>query len=82
MSNTSNLPRSDAIGLLRRSVGGRDAILDAVYAYWLAKRQRWGKPILRRLQAPTNPQDGNPFNVFRWGAGRISEHTGFAGCRI
>ncbi len=41
----------------------------AVYEYWLAKRKRRGKPILRRLCAPTPIADSNPYNVFRWGQG-------------
>lgn len=39
----------------------------AVYDYWAAKRKRWQKPIMRRLQAPTPASDTNPFNVFRCG---------------
>ncbi len=46
-------------------VGARDVIANDVYEYWAAKRRRWGKPILRRLQAPTSASDTNPFNVFR-----------------
>jgi len=42
-----------------------------VYEYWAAKRRKWGKPLMRRLQAPTNPSDANPYNVFRCvGVGR------------
>eukprot|EP00983_Pelagomonas_calceolata_P132397 1161864-Pelagomonas_calceolata.AAC.18 len=41
--------------------------MQAVYDYWAAKRKKWGKPLLRRLQAPTNPSDTNPYNVFRCG---------------
>ena len=37
----------------------------AVYAFWLEKRKRSGKPALRRLQPPTAVTDPNPFNVFR-----------------
>jgi hypothetical protein len=37
----------------------------AVYEYWAAKRRRTAKPLLKRLQAPTNPNDTNPYNVFR-----------------
>jgi enhancer of polycomb-like protein len=39
--------------------------LVAVYAYWLAKRKRLGKPVLRRLQPPPAVTDPNPFAVFR-----------------
>lgn len=45
----------------------RDSTRVAVYDYWLAKRRRLGKPIMRRLQAPTPIADSNPYNVFRWG---------------
>ena len=37
----------------------------AVYVYWLGKRKRWGKPVLRRLQPPPAGSDQNPFLVFR-----------------
>lgn len=43
----------------------RDTIRVTVYDYWLQKRQQLGQPILRRLQAPTPPNDNNPYNVFR-----------------
>jgi hypothetical protein len=36
-----------------------------VYAFWVEKRKRWGKPVLRRLQPPPAVTDPNPFNVFR-----------------
>ena len=39
--------------------------LTAVYEYWVDKRKRVKKPILRRLQPPPAPNDTNPFNVFR-----------------
>jgi hypothetical protein len=39
-----------------------------VLAYWRKKRAARGKPLLRRLQAPTSSSDTNPFNVFRRGA--------------
>ncbi|CAM6082749.1 unnamed protein product [Calypogeia fissa] len=43
----------------------RFSVLDAVYEYWKSKRDRWQKPILRRLQPPPPVNDTNPFNVFR-----------------
>jgi hypothetical protein len=55
-----------------------EKLLNDVYGYWAAKRKRWGKPILRRLQAPTIASDTNPYNTFRcvWlrvcGGGRCS----------
>lgn len=42
-----------------------EKLLQDVYGYWAAKRKRWGKPILRRLQAPTIASDTNPYNTFR-----------------
>lgn len=41
------------------------AILESVYRYWKEKRERWQKPILRRLQPPPPVNDTNPYNVFR-----------------
>ena len=43
----------------------RQPVKDAVYQYWQDKRKRLGKPLLRRLQAPTNPSDTNPHSCFR-----------------
>ncbi|KAF7820021.1 enhancer of polycomb-like protein 2-like [Senna tora] len=40
-------------------------ILQSVYDYWKEKRERWQKPILRRLQPPPPVNDTNPYNVFR-----------------
>jgi enhancer of polycomb-like protein len=36
-----------------------------VYDYWVDKRKRLGKPIMRRLQMPPFVTDPNPFAVFR-----------------
>uniref|UniRef100_A0A0D9X6W6 Enhancer of polycomb-like protein n=1 Tax=Leersia perrieri TaxID=77586 RepID=A0A0D9X6W6_9ORYZ len=41
------------------------AVVQAVYSYWRSKRERWQKPILRRLQPPPPVNDTNPYNVFR-----------------
>ncbi len=43
-----------------------EKLLQDVYGYWAAKRKRWGKPIMRRLQAPTLASDTNPYNTFRY----------------
>ncbi|KAJ7538338.1 hypothetical protein O6H91_11G044100 [Diphasiastrum complanatum] len=48
-----------------RSQPIRPAILTAVFEYWKAKRERWQKSILRRLQPSPPVNDTNPFNVFR-----------------
>lgn len=43
----------------------RYAVIQSVYNYWKEKRERWQKPILRRLQPPPPVNDTNPYNVFR-----------------
>ncbi|KAK7271792.1 hypothetical protein RJT34_27985 [Clitoria ternatea] len=40
-------------------------VLKSVYDYWKEKRERWQKPVLRRLQPPPPVNDTNPYNVFR-----------------
>ncbi|WMV14326.1 hypothetical protein MTR67_007711 [Solanum verrucosum] len=40
-------------------------IFQSIYTYWKDKRERWQKPILRRLQPPPPVSDTNPYNVFR-----------------
>ncbi|KAI4297434.1 hypothetical protein L6164_037325 [Bauhinia variegata] len=40
-------------------------VMQAVYDYWKDKRERWQKPILRRVQPPPPVNDTNPYNVFR-----------------
>ncbi|KAG6408641.1 hypothetical protein SASPL_131659 [Salvia splendens] len=40
-------------------------VFRAIYSYWKEKRERWQKPILRRLQPPPPSNDTNPYNVFR-----------------
>lgn len=40
-------------------------VYQSIYRYWRAKRERWQKPILRRLQPPPPVNDTNPYNVFR-----------------
>ncbi|KAG2433542.1 hypothetical protein HYH02_012659 [Chlamydomonas schloesseri] len=62
---THNMSREEALSVLRKYATAREPILVAVYEYWKNKRERWGKPFMRRLQAPTNPSDTNPYNVFR-----------------
>ncbi|GLC38898.1 hypothetical protein PLESTB_000459500 [Pleodorina starrii] len=62
---TGNMSRDEALSVLRKHTCARDPILHAVYDYWRGKRERLNKPVMRRLQAPTNPSDTNPYNVFR-----------------
>ncbi|XP_020100572.1 uncharacterized protein LOC109718652 isoform X2 [Ananas comosus] len=47
------------------SLSVRYAVFRSVHNYWKAKRERWQKPILRRLQPPPPVNDTNPYNVFR-----------------
>lgn len=35
------------------------------FTYLVYQRERWQKPILRRLQPPPPVSDTNPYNVFR-----------------
>eukprot|EP00850_Spirogloea_muscicola_P000864 SM000003S11109 [mRNA] locus=s3:1036341:1040455:+ [translate_table: standard] len=58
------LQREMAYEILRTQTT-RQAVTAAVYDYWKAKRERWQKPILRRLQPAPSNNDTNPFNVFR-----------------
>ncbi|KAK9822015.1 hypothetical protein WJX74_000785 [Apatococcus lobatus] len=61
-----HMTAEEALAALESSVPGlRPPVRDAVFQYWKTKRSKQGKPLLRRLQAPTNPSDTNPFNVFR-----------------
>lgn len=55
-----------------------DKLLNDVYGYWAGKRKRWGKPILRRLQAPTIASDTNPYNTFRCANGCPNSRVGTA----
>ncbi|WOK98153.1 enhancer of polycomb-like protein 1 isoform X1 [Canna indica] len=55
----------DAAAEALHSLSVRFAVLQSVYNYWKAKRERWQKPILRRLQPPPPVNDTNPYNVFR-----------------
>ncbi|KAK6942278.1 Enhancer of polycomb-like, N-terminal [Dillenia turbinata] len=43
----------------------RYGVFQAIYNYWKEKRERWQKPVLRRLQPPPPVNDTNPYNVFR-----------------
>ncbi|MCO5553374.1 hypothetical protein L7F22_006895 [Adiantum nelumboides] len=58
------LQQEAAFDVLRAQVS-RPAVFSAVFDYWKAKRAKWQKPVLRRLQPPPPVNDTNPFNVFR-----------------
>mmetsp|Transcript_1358 Transcript_1358/g.1933 ORF Transcript_1358/g.1933 Transcript_1358/m.1933 type:complete len:430 (+) Transcript_1358:187-1476(+) len=64
VESTSTLDPKDAIALLRTSAV-REPVLQAVYEYWVAKRGRQGKPLVRDFQLPPPVTDTNPYNVFR-----------------
>lgn len=64
-ATTDHLPRPDALAVLARVAPLRTAALTSVYEYWTAKRARAGRPLLRRLRAPTAAADTNPYHVFR-----------------
>ena len=67
--NTTNFldiyPKIDALQMLEETCPSRDTIRDAVYEYWMAKRAKLGRPLLRKLQAPTPLNNQDPFKVFR-----------------
>ncbi len=54
----------------------RPAIRAEVYRYWKDKRRRLGRPLVRRLQAPTSANDPNHYHVFRWAALRDLQAQG------
>ncbi|XP_022969598.1 enhancer of polycomb homolog 2-like [Cucurbita maxima] len=58
------LQRDNAIEALQTQAI-RYSIIESVYDYWKEKRERWQKPVLRRLQPPPPVNDTNPYNVFR-----------------
>ncbi|XP_078443303.1 uncharacterized protein LOC144712837 isoform X2 [Wolffia australiana] len=55
----------DAVVEALQSQSIKYAVFQSVYNYWKKKRERWQKPILRRLQPPPPASDSNPYNVFR-----------------
>ncbi|KAL2928150.1 Enhancer of polycomb-like protein 2 [Bienertia sinuspersici] len=55
----------DAAAEALQSQSIKSAVLESVYWYWKKKREKWQKPILRRLQPPPPVNDTNPYNVFR-----------------
>lgn len=64
-ATTDHMSREQAMMALTQVAAVRQPVKDAVYQYWLDKRKRLGKPLLRRLQPPTNPSDTNPHSCFR-----------------
>jgi enhancer of polycomb-like protein len=64
-ATTDHLQRDDALQMLHETCPARDTLRAAVYDYWLDKRRRLGRPLLRRLQAPTPLNNNDPYRVFR-----------------
>lgn len=63
--STELYSRLEALQMLEETCPSRDTIRVAVYEYWLAKRAKLGRPLLRKLQAPTALNNQDPFKVFR-----------------
>ncbi|EFN60164.1 hypothetical protein CHLNCDRAFT_133649 [Chlorella variabilis] len=64
-ATTDHMPREEALQMLEETCSARDTIRADVYAYWVARRKAMGRPLMRRLIAPTPVNDQNPYNVFR-----------------
>jgi len=62
---TDHLQRDEALQMLEETCPSHKTIRVAVYEYWLLKRKKLGRPLLRRLQAPTALNDKDPYRVFR-----------------
>lgn len=47
------------------SVGAIQKLLTDVYKYWVVKRDKWGKPLVRKFWPVVPATDTNPHLVFR-----------------
>ncbi|EPS74424.1 hypothetical protein M569_00331, partial [Genlisea aurea] len=56
---------SDAAIEALQSLSIQYGVFLSIYNYWKEKRERWQKPVTRRLQPPPPVNDTNPYNVFR-----------------
>ena len=74
-ATTDHMSREQAMEALTQVAAARQPVKDAVYHYWLDKRKQLGKPLLRRLQAPTNSSDTNPHSCFRYVLLNASQQT-------
>lgn len=43
----------------------KPSLLATMYDFWTKKRARWGKPLIRRFQPPTQAMDPSPHATFR-----------------
>ena len=66
LATVDHMPKAEALAVIQAAHPVREVTGQAVYAYWRSKRVAAKKPLLRRLQAPTNASDSNPMLVFRW----------------
>lgn len=64
-ATTDHLQKQDALQMLEEFCPARDSIREAVYEYWKSKRASLGRPLLRKLQAPTPLNNTDPHRVFR-----------------
>lgn len=64
-ATTEHLKRQDALQMLEEMCPARDTTRAAVYEFWLQKRAKLCRPLLRRLQAPTAVNNSDPYKVFR-----------------
>ncbi len=47
------------------SVGAMQKLMTDVHKYWVAKRDKWGKPLVRKFWPVVPATDTNPHLVFR-----------------
>lgn len=64
-ATTDHLQKQDALQMLEEYCPARDSFREAVYEYWKKKRASLGRPLLRKLQAPTPLNNTDPHRVFR-----------------
>ena len=67
----SILIQAEAINLLLRAFADstglrpREHLVNEIVRYWIQKRSKLGKPLLRRFRQPTSLADTNPHHCFR-----------------
>lgn len=64
-ATTDHLQKQDALQMLEEYCPARGSIREMVYEYWKKKRASLGRPLLRKLQAPTPLNNTDPHRVFR-----------------
>ena len=58
-------PGDDVVERVRRHYDAALQVLADVYEYWLLKRRRHGRPLVRSLQIPTSLDNQDPLLIFR-----------------